>query len=155
MRQKIEASYTVEAAFILPLVFVILCAIVFLAFRLHDAVMLGQCVWEGAFYGAGQTEEVSEKEISDYVGEHIKDNLLISERGKLSVTQTKNKVSVRMEGTSKSLWFVEGLLGLKQENQIRAEYMVYRPLASEYVRNGMIISNKIKGSWNGKEEENG
>lgn len=153
MKRKLEGSYTVEAAFIIPVVFALLCGIVFLAFRLHDVAVLRQTMWEGAFYGAGQLETPSKKEIADYVEERLADNLLISEESAISVVQEKNGVSVRITGKSNSLQFVEGILGLQQNRKIRVQHTVEYPLAGRYVRNGLIISSKIKGLWERKEEE--
>ena len=155
MRRKLEASYTVEAAFMVPLVFALLCGIVFLAFRLHDVAMLRQCAWEGAFYGAGQLEKPSKKEISAYVQKHLEDNLLISETDAVAVRQENGGVSVEVHGKSESLQFAEALLGYGQERQIKAEHTVKYPSAPEYVRRELIISSRIKGLWDREEEENG
>lgn len=154
MRKKIEASYTVEAAFIIPLVFALLCGIVFLAFRLHDITILGQCAWESAFYGAGQAGKVTEEEISDYLEAQLKGTLLISQAEDVRVLQEEKGVSVSIAGKSESILFAEGLLGIRQKRQIRAEYTVGYPSASEYVRKGLIISSRIKSLWDRKEEEN-
>lgn len=155
MKRKLEASYTVEAAFIIPVVFALLCGIVFLAFRLHDITVLRQTIWEGAFYGAGQLETPSKKEIADYVEERLEDNLLISEESVVSVVQEKTGVSVRITGKSNTLQFVEGILGIKQNRKLQVQHTVEYPSAGRYVRNGLIISSKIKGLWKRNEEEKG
>ena len=153
MKQKLEASYTVEAAFIVPLAFALLCGIVFLAFRLHDVATLRQCAWEGAFYGAGQLEKPSKKEIHDYVQERLEEKLFISDADTITVIQGDNVVSVGISGESGSLRFAEGLLGYEQGKQFKVKHTVKCPSAAEYVRKGLIISNRIKGLWDRGEEE--
>lgn len=153
MKHKLEASYTVEAAFIIPLVFALLCGIVFLAFRLHDVATLRQCAWEGAFYGAGQLEMVSKREISDYVKMQLEDNLLISGTSNVTVFQDSDKVSIGISGESESLRFAESLLGYEQGKYIDVKHTVKYSSAPEYVRKGLIISSKIKSLWKREGEE--
>lgn len=155
MKQKLEASYTVEAAFIIPLVFALLCGVVFLAFRLHDVATLRQCAWEGAFYGAGQLEMLSKKEISDYVQERLEEKLFISDTDTITVIQGDSEVSVGISGESERLRFAEGLLGYEQGKHFKVKHTAKYPAAPQYVRRGLIISSKIKGLWDREEEEHG
>lgn len=153
MIKKLNASYTIEAAFILPLVFALLCGIIFLGFYLHDHTVIQQCAWEGAFYGAGQTDEISEGEIYAYIQERLENHLLVSEITQIIVSADKDIVKVRVSGEARVLDFSAGLLGYRQERRIQTERAAEYPCAAEYVRRGLVISEQIRGLWEKEEKE--
>ena len=69
--KRIEASYTIEAAYILPLAFACMYGIIFLGFYLHDRIVMEQSAWEGAVYGGGQLMSLERPEIETYVKERL------------------------------------------------------------------------------------
>ncbi|MBO5278067.1 MAG: pilus assembly protein [Lachnospiraceae bacterium] len=153
MKRKLNASYTIEAAFILPLVFALLYGIIFLGFYLHDHTVIQQCAWEGAFYGAGQTDKISQGEIDAYIEEHLERRLLVSEITQITVRSDKAMVRVKVLGKAKVLGFSMRLLGYTQESRIQAERTAEYPCAAEYVRRGLIISEQLRGLWQKEEKE--
>lgn len=153
MKKKLDASYTIEAAFILPLTFALLCGILFLGFYLHDHTVIQQCAWEGAFYGAGQIDKPSEGEIYSYIEERLEKRLLVSEVKQIVIDTGEDAVEVRVSGEAGVLNFSVGLLGYSQERSIQAERTEEYPCAADYVRRGLIISEKIRGLWKIDEEE--
>lgn len=153
MKRKLNASYTIEAAFILPLVFALLYGIIFLGFYLHDHTVIQQCTWEGAFYGAGQTDKISQGEIEAYIEERLEKRLLVSEITQITVSLEKTMVRVRVLGKAKILGFSVRLLGYTQESRIHAERTAKYPYAAEYVRRGLIIREQLCGLWKKEEKE--
>lgn len=153
MKKKLNASYTIEAAFILPLVFALLYGIIFLAFYLHDHTVIQQCALEGAFYGAGQTDKILQGEINAYIEEHLEKRLLVSEITQITIKPDKAMVRVKVSGKAKVLGFSMRLLGYMQGNRIQAERTAEYPCAAEYVRRGFIISEQLRGLWKKEEKE--
>lgn len=153
--RKLEASYTVEAAFILPIVFALLYAIIFLGFYLHDHAVLEYCAWEGAFYGSGQIVQSQEAQIDAYIKERLQTRLFITELKESRITLQKNSVTVELSGEAAVPDFAEALLGYNQERGIVVRHTVSCPSAPEYVRRGLVISEQIKKLWDrDKTEEN-
>lgn len=147
MKKKLEASYTVEAALILPVVFALLYGVIFLGFYLHDSTVMEQYALEGAFYGVGKQEKVLESEIDYYVRSRLEGHLLVTELKSSRITREKNYVSVELSGKADRLGFAEALLGYRQETGILAERKVSYPCAPDYVRKGLIICEQMKKIW--------
>ena len=147
MKSKLNASYTVEAAFILPLVFALLYGIIFLGFYLHDHTIMQQCAWESAFYGAGQLEILDKSEIDDYLRERLKDRLLVSGVRRISIEQGDEEVTVELVGEASVLSFAKNLIGYHQRTDIHVKRAVPYPCQSDYVRKGLVISEQIKKLW--------
>lgn len=153
MKKRLEASYTIEAAFILPLTFALLYGILFLGFYLHDYTVIQQCAGEGAFYGAGQTEIPSEGEIYDYIEERLEKRLFVSEIKQIMIDTGKDAMEVRISGEAGVLNFSVSLLGYNQERGIQTKGSAEYPCAADYVRQGLVMSEKIRGLWKTDEEE--
>lgn len=147
MKKKLEASYTVEASFILPIVFALLYGIIFLGFYLHDCTVMEQYAWEGAFYGAGQVEKALASEIDTYVKSRLNGHLLVTELKNSEVTLKEDYVTVELTGKAEVPGFAEALLGYRQETGIRVKREVAYPCAADYVRKGLVISEQIKKLW--------
>ncbi len=147
MRKELEASYTVEAAFIFPLMFALLYSAVFLGFYLHDRAVMEQCAWEGAFYGAGQIIKPSEAQIDDYIRERIKGRLLVTGAGNIDVHLQTKEVTVEISGEAAVPGFTEALLGYRQEKGMQVRKKVPYPCAADYVRRGLVISEQFRKLW--------
>lgn len=145
MKKSLEASYTVEAAFILPLVFALLYGIIFLGFYLHDHVAFEQLAWETAFYGAGQTQRPSEAEIDEYLRERLEGQLLISDVRDIEIALQKEEVEIGLSGDAAVLGFARSLIGYGQESRLRAKHAVSYPCAADYVRKGLFLKEQLGG----------
>lgn len=150
MKKSLEASYTVEAAFILPLVFALLYGIIFLGFYLHDHIAFEQIAWESAFYGAGQTQKPSEAEIEEYLRERLAGQLLVSNIQNMEITLQKEKVAIELSGDAEILSFARSLIGYRQESGICTKHAVSYPCAAEYIRKGLFIREQIGGLMEGE-----
>ncbi len=151
MKSKLNASYTVEAAFILPLVFALLYGIIFLGFYLHDHTIMQQCAWESAFYGSGQLETPDKSEIDEYLRERLKDRLLVSIVSQIHIEQEGDEVTVELAGKASVLNFARKLLGYQQESEIWIKRAAPYPCQADYVRKGLVISEQFRKLQN-KEE---
>lgn len=154
MKRGLKASYTVEAAFILPLVFALLYAVIFLGFYLHDRAVMEQCAWEGAFYGAGQDRKVSESEIDHYIRERLEGRLLVTGTEKIEVHLQKKEVTAEISGEAGVPGFIEALLGYWREKEMHVKRSVPYPCAADYVRRGLVISEQLRKLLDKESEEN-
>lgn len=144
MKKGLEASYTVEAAFILPIVFALLYGLLFLGFYLHDRAVLEQCAWESAFYGAGQLENPSETEIDSYLRKQLKGGLLVSWIKEVEITQREKEVEVRLSGKASALNFTKALTGVSQRTALQVRRTAQYPNAAEYVRKRLVLIEQAK-----------
>lgn len=151
MRKELEGSYTVEAAFILPLVFALLYGIVFLGFYLHDHVVIQQSAWEGVFYGAGQVREVTETEVWSYIEERLDTSLLITEVQSARVILTDEAVSAEITAYADAPGFISAFAGIRRDGRIQVKRRADRPKAADYVRKGIVIREQLHKLWNQEE----
>ena len=144
-REKLEASYTIEAAFILPLVFALMYGIIFMGFYLHDRIVMEQCAYEGAIYGSGHL--LREKpEIEKYVEERLEGRLFVSSN-KPVITIEQDRVSVELLGKADIPGFMEAILGYKQKKEIYVKRTFVYPCSADYIRKGLVVSEQIKKLW--------
>lgn len=144
---KLDASYTVEAAFVLPLVFAFLYGTLFLGFYVHDVTVLNQAVFEGAFLGASKTEDAGEEELENYVKAYTEDMLIASGLEYVNAAILEKEIRIDAQGTFQGPFFVEGLLGPKQKKRIYSAKTVEKPKASGYIRKTWVIIEVLKGLW--------
>lgn len=148
--KRIEASYTIEVAYILPLAFACMYGIIFLGFYLHDRIVMEQSAWEGAVYGGGQLMSLERPEIETYVKERLEGRLFVSKIEQVNITIGSGKVSIELLGKADIPKFPEAILGYKQEKGIHVKRTFSYPCSVDYVRKGLVISEQIKKLWENK-----
>lgn len=99
-RKKIPAYFTVEAALLLPMITVLLCVMLFLAFFSYDRCILEQAAYEAAVRGSTQYLESNEETyqvVKETATKLITDRLFAIEQISCTVSVSSKTVSVRYQ----------------------------------------------------------
>lgn len=76
MKRKLQGSFTIEAAYIIPLILLVLGVVLHVLFYYHDKNVLLGAAHETAAYGAG-LEEADEDTLESYFTARVKGKLLL------------------------------------------------------------------------------
>lgn len=147
-----EGSYTVEAAFILPLVFALLYAMLYLGFCMHDDTILNQAVFSGAFWSAAQVRNITEEETEDYIKKSLGNRLITTKITGIEVELLDQSVSIRARGRAFGPIFIEGLLKARPWWDHKASADIKKPQGAAFVRMSSVVFEKIKGIWPDEKE---
>lgn len=93
MRKKMRGSFTIEAAYIIPLILLMIGVIFHVLFYYHDKNILLGTAHETAAYGAG-LEKTDEDTIESYFTTRIKGKLLLFAELEKEITVEDDKVTV-------------------------------------------------------------
>lgn len=140
MKKYLDASYTIEAALILPMVFITILAVIFLAFYVHDNTVLNQIAFETAFWGARNPETTSDERIKAFMEGRLERALTSSTAGQCEIKRNKNKIEVIINAK------YEGAF-LKKHRRIVKKQSVQEPEAADYIRRILVTTEKIRKIW--------
>lgn len=93
MKKKLQGSFTIEAAYIIPLILLIIGVMFHVLFYYHDKNILLGSAHEAAAYGAG-LESADEDTIESYFTARIKGKMLLLTELKNEITVEDDKVTV-------------------------------------------------------------
>lgn len=119
-RAYLKGSFTIEAAFIVPLILTVFAVILHLLFYYHDKNILGSAAYETASYGAGR-QTVSEQELEQRFEEKVCSKLLLLREVQSEVTILEDKVKV-----SARAW--------KNRSSLKTESAVSKTEPEDYIR---------------------
>jgi hypothetical protein len=174
-RMMLSASITVEAAFVLPIVILLILALFYLAFYLHDVCRI-QGIVDGTLHKAGlmikqdgklESTQIDyehyidqgvfselmddhtelERELKDYLNRSFTEGLLLSriEEVQTEVGRMKLSVTIRVSTTITIPWIKE-LMAMHSYTVISTDYPVHDP--AETIRACEVIletAEQIKG----------
>ncbi len=118
---KLEGTYTVEIAMILPIVLIIILAIVFFAFYLHDTCKI-QLAVDRALY---KWDVISDRDA--YILEELEGNLFITNIKYVEEKKQGTNISISLGAEAKGTILDGGGLLPKGEIQIKEKGSVHRP----------------------------
>lgn len=140
-----NASYTIEASFVFPIIIAVMIAVLFLGFYLHDYVVINITAYEMAYHGAENLE--TGKEIEDY-GQRLLDNrLFATEIERMDISVSNKRVQVILKGKFVNPIFPEKMLEWKGNDEIVVKKSISIAKASDSVRKVHILIEKLEGLW--------
>ena len=107
MKKKLRGSFTIEAAYLIPLILLILCVVLSALFYYHDKNILLGTAHETVAYGVG-LKEVDEDTLERYFVSKVKRKLLLfttlnpkikieDDKVTVSCSASKSKMSLKVE----------------------------------------------------------
>lgn len=136
LRKKETASYTVEAAFVLPIVLGLAFVVLYILFLLHDKVML-QANLENLIFLLVEEEELEQKEYEKYLSK----GLWIFKLEKINIKNKKTIVRGNVKGVADlEIPILNLLMNGKQEISASEKYYKIQP--EEMIRYGPEFLNK-------------
>lgn len=102
MRRRLKASFTVEAAFVIPLILFLFVILMYLFFYYHDKTVLIAGVQEAAVYGCGRSMP-KEQEIEAFLLNQIDNRLLLFSKVEDEVQIKKDEIIVCCWSESKGM----------------------------------------------------
>lgn len=129
MAKRAKGSMTVEAAFIVPLIILILACVMHLLFYLHDRNILEAAAHETLAIGSGH-EKLSEDQLEDYFSSSVDRQTILLTQIDEDVKTQSNKVSIRISASGKGLKF-------------ETAYNMKRTNPEDYVRNKRKVETAL------------
>ncbi len=140
-----NASYTIEASFVFPIIIAVMIAVLFLGFYLHDYAVINITAYEMACHGAENLE--TGKEIEDY-GQRLFDNrLFATEIERMDISVSNKRVQVILKGKFVNPIFPEKMLEWKGNDEIVVKKSISIAKASDSVRGVHVLIEKLEGLW--------
>ena len=93
MRRKLRGVFTIEVAYLFPLIMLVFVVLLYLLFYYHDKNVLLGAAHETAAYGAG-FEETEKEILEDYFTARVKGKLLLFTKLEKETVIQKEKVTV-------------------------------------------------------------
>lgn len=113
----LRGSYTVETAFIFPIVLFVILFLIYLAFYLHNCVVIKEAAYETAIYGTtldfSDPKEMKQKMLEKY-DRAIEGRLISMEKAAISITIEQRDITVCVKSRMKTA----GLGFLSDFNQL-------------------------------------
>ena len=134
--QKITASYTVEAAFVVPIILGLAFVVLYTLFLLHDKVIL-QANLENLIFVLAEGEELEKKEYEKYLSV----GLWMLKTEKIDIKNRKTLVEATVKGVAElKIPILNFLMSEKQEISVSEKYYKIQP--EEVIRYGPECLNK-------------
>ena len=120
MRKDLKASFTVEAALLIPLIMVVFGVLLSLLLYYHDRMLLVSAVQESAVYGSSR-ENKTDKEIEKHLRELIEGRLLLLKDFRIEIDNQKTvcKVSCTVNHSVFQLGVESKMIKTEPEQYIR------------------------------------
>ena len=100
--RRLKGSFTIEAAFVIPLILFLFVILMYLFFYYHDKNVLIAGVQEAAIYGCGRSLP-TEQEIGEFLTNQMEDRLLLFSEIKKEVRIEKDEILVRCWSTTRGM----------------------------------------------------
>lgn len=104
MKRSVKGSYTVEAAWLIPIALGIFVLVVGSWFYYHDKTILTGVVYETIVVACGR-EEFDEQELENFLEESVKGKLLLFRKVTANVWMKEDQVTVQCE-TRNQKWHI-------------------------------------------------
>ncbi len=137
MKQRLKASYTIEAALIFPFIMGVIVFIIYMSFFLHDKAVMKSCAYQAALKASliRTTPSDMEKEALKAAEYNISGLLLATQDLKTQANVTGKTVTVSYSG---SLRIPQGILFMKiagtEKITVEGDGMAYQKDAIEFIR---------------------
>lgn len=102
MKKKLRGSFTIEAAYLIPLILLILCVVLSVLFYYHDKNILLGTAHETAAYGVG-LKEVDEDTLEQYFVSRVRQKLLLFTTLNQEIKVEEDKVTVSCNATKSKM----------------------------------------------------
>ena len=100
--RKLKGSFTIEAAFVIPLILLLFVILMYLFFYYHDKNVLIAGVQEAAVYGCGRSLP-TEHEIGEFLTNQVEDRLLLFSEIKQEIQLEKDEILIRCWSTTRGM----------------------------------------------------
>ncbi len=104
MKKTLKGSYTIEAAFIVPIVLSLFVVLVYTLFYYHDKNIVAGAAYETLAIGTGRMEYDTEK-LSTFFQERIQGKLLLFKNIEDDIEIGKEEIKIQCEGRKKYMRF--------------------------------------------------
>ena len=157
MARKYKGSYTVEAAFIFPLVMSVIVLIIYLSFFIHDRAVMDAASYQAAMRGSLVTSERSDflKKAEKAGDDLLKEALLVTRISEKNIEMKNNTLTVTYSGIMNIPGGVNFIPGIPTELRLNVKSSATRLDPTGFVRSCRIVEN-LKDSTEEKDmDENG
>lgn len=131
MKREWKGSFTIEAAVIVPIIFMLFCATLTMLFYYHDKNVMDALTHETLVMGCSK-EEITADEVEGYLRRRIQNKMLLfgtahpeakfeGERLMISCSARKNRMSINIEQTMKKTNPEQYIWKLRRMNLIKKE----------------------------------
>ncbi len=114
MKKNLQGSFTVEAAFIVPIILVIFGMLMHILFYWHDKILILSTAHETAVLGSSRLE-MSEQELENYFHRNMRGRLLLMEKTECEVSIGEEKIIIQCTG-KKDAAFIRAKLYMNVTN---------------------------------------
>lgn len=104
MKKTLKGSYTIEAAFIVPMILSLFVVLVYVLFYYHDKNIVAGAAYETLAMGTGRMEYDAE-ELSVFFQERIQGKLLLFGNIEDDIEIRKEEIRIQCEGRKKYMRF--------------------------------------------------
>ncbi len=143
MKKSCPGSYTIEAAFLFPLILSVLSVVIYLSFFIHDRAILDAASYQAALRGslvtAGKSDFLSKAEKAG--DEILQGKLLATTTLTKDITMQGNTLTVRYTGSLPIPTGVIFIPGIPRELTVTAESQAKRLDPTGFVRQCRVIEN--------------
>lgn len=143
MRKKFKGSYTVEAAFIFPLVMSVIVLIIYLSFFIHDRAVMDAASYQAAMRGSFVTSGKSDflKKAEKAGDALLKEALLVTRVSEKNIEMKNNTLTVTYSGIMNIPGGVNFIPGIPSELKMNVKSSATRLDPTGFVRSCRIIEN--------------
>lgn len=157
INKKYKGSYTVEAAFIFPLVMSVIVLIIYLSFFIHDRAVMDAASYQAAMRGslvtANKSDFLSKAEKAG--DELLKEALLVTRVSEKNIEMKNNTLTVTYSGIMSIPGGVNFIPGIPSELKMSVKSSATRLDPTGFVRSCRIIENLKDAAANSDMGEKG
>lgn len=146
IKSERKASYTIEAAYIIPILFFIVLLFLYLNFYLHDrSIFIARINELAEDYQETKEEYIIEK---SYVEQRLTENLWMSEIENVEVKVSKTKISIKAKLSlsipNNGIYHLFLVAGFSYETE-KEKWLLERSETARILTSGTEMLGKIKG----------
>ena len=143
MNRRYKGSYTVEAAFLFPLIMSVIVLIIYLSFFIHDRAVMDAASYQAALRGSLVTADKSDfmAKAEKAGDELLKDTLLVTRVSEKNIEMKNNTLTVTYSGVMSIPGGVNFIPGIPSELKMKVKSSATRLDPTGFVRSCRIIEN--------------
>ncbi len=143
MKKQFRASYTVEAAFLFPLIMSVIVLLIYLSFFIHDRAVMDAASYQAALRGslvtANKSDFIAKAEKAG--DELLKGALLVTKVNRKDIEMENNMLTVTYSGIMSIPGGVSFIPGIPSELELKVKSSAKRLDPTGFVRSCRIIEN--------------
>ena len=152
MNKKFKGSYTIEAAFLFPLIMSVIVLIIYLSFFIHDRAVMDAASYQAALRGslvtADKTDFIAKAEKAG--DELLKGALLVTRVNEKNIEMKNNTLTVTYTGIMSIPGGVNFIPGIPSELKLNVKSSATRLDPTGFVRSCRIVEN-LQGASDDKD----